>query len=91
MLKMVSNVFSTPIYATIKLLDQTNIFEGARPDRGLKIWPLKNFKTKIFTFEYFLNMSCNELHAPFLPYLIPVKFSLLFFLFVGGSQGVQTF
>ena len=42
-------------------------FEGARPEKGLK-----NFKTKIFIFEYFPNIpsEMNSTH-PVYPILIP--------------------
>ena len=51
----------------------------------------QNVKTKILIFEYFpkIPSEMNAMH-PFYPILIPntqyVKFSLFFFLVVGGSQ-----
>ena len=69
-------------------------FEGARPKKGLKIRPFSKIsKTKIFIFEYFSKIP-SEMNSndPFYPILIPntpyVKFSIFFFLVVGGSQGV---
>ena len=53
----------------------------------------KFIKTKIFIFIYFSKIP-SEMNSndPFYPILIPntpyVKFSLFFFLVVGGSQGV---
>ena len=88
--KLVGRILYTHIYYHYFFLKKNISFDGARPEKGLKIWPFsKMSKMKIFIFEYFSKMNSNY---PFYPILIPntpyVKFSLFFFLVVGGSKGV---
>ena len=70
-------------------------FEGARPDKGLRIWPFsKKVNPKIFTFWIFSKNSFrNELYAPFLLYFDTqtpyVKFS--FFCLWDGPKNSKYF
>ena len=79
---------------TLKFFGKFFSFEGARPEKGLKIWPFSKIsKNKIFIFEYFSKIP-SEMNSndPFYPILIPntpyLKFSIFLFLVVDWSQGV---
>ena len=67
----------------------TQKFEGARPEKGLKIRPYS--KTKLFSFEYFPKKSFRN--EPFSPYLIPNTPYVIFYfiLFVYSKDFVSDF
>ena len=45
-------------------VEQIFSFEGARPEKGIKIWPLNKNLTKILIFEYFRKIP-SEMHSNF--------------------------
>ena len=85
--------YSLCTYVTIRFIEQNFSFEGTRPEKGLKIWPFsKMSKPK----SSFLNIFQKFLQKWTLITLFThntphVKFSLFFFLVVGGPKNLKVF